>query len=362
MSTLFTPITLGDYQLPNRIFMAPLTRARAGSNGVPNALMAEYYAQRASAGLIISEATAVSKQGLGWMNAPGNFTNEQQEGWRMIADAVHEKGGRIFQQLWHMGSIVHPDFLEGELPVSSSAVKQQGALTTPLGRDREFVVPVALTEEKIAYIVQDFVAASVRAIEAGLDGVELHAANGFLIDQFTRDSINQRDDKYGGAVDNRLRFMLEIVEAVCNAIGSGKVGIRLSPTNDVWGIKDSDPTATFVRAVERLNTFNLAYVHILETKPGLELLEESGNYLTPLLRAKYLGNLLINGGFSQAGGDDALKNNEADAIAFGRPFISNPDLVGRFQYKKPLTEPDSATFYTHEEKGYTDYPTMDVVG
>ena len=209
-------------------------------------------------------------------------------------------------------------------------------------------------------MVQEFVDASVRAIEAGLDGVELHAANGFLIDQFTRDSINQRDDKYGGTVDNRLRFMLEVVDAVCAAIGAGKVGIRLSPTNNVWGIKDSDPGNTFVRAVERLNTFNLAYVHILETKPDFESPEESKDYLTPLLREKYQGNLLINGGFDQLTGNDALENNEADAIAFGRPFISNPDLVERFQYEKPLTEANSTTFYTHHAEGYTDYPTMDM--
>lgn len=361
MSNLFNPITLGDYHLANRIVMAPLTRARAVENGTPNALMAEYYAQRASAGLIITEATAISRQGLGWVNAPGMFTGEQQLGWQAIASAVHQKKGRIFQQLWHMGSTVHPDFLDGELPVSSSAVKQQGALTTPKGRDREFVVPQALTVEQIRGVVQDFVDAAKRAIAAGLDGVELHAANGFLIDQFIRDGINHRDDEYGGSIDNRLRFMLEVVEAVCDAIGSGKVGIRLSPTNSVWGIKDSNPAATFVRAIDRLNDFDLAYVHILEPKPNSGHPMQTVDYLTPLLRQNYRGNLLINGGFTKASGEDALAKNEADAIAFGAPFIANPDLVARFKYAKDLTEPDSSTFYTSGAKGYTDYSTMDSV-
>ena len=361
MNNIFSAITLGDYQLNNRIFMAPLSRGRAVENGVPNAMMAEYYRQRASAGLIIAEATAVAKRGLGWMNAPGIFNDEQQAGWKNIADAVHEKDGRIFVQLWHMGSIVHPDFLDGELPVSSSAVKQQGALTTPKGRDREFAVPQPLTKAQIAAVVQQFVDAARRAIDAGLDGVEIHGANGFLVDQFTRDSINQREDEYGGSVDNRLRFMMEIVEAVSAEIGSGKVGIRLSPTNKVWGIKDSDPKATFTRAVTRLNDFNLAYVHILEPKPEVGHPIECVDYLTPVLREHYQGNLIINGGFNKDTANKALANNEAEAIAFGSPFISNPDLVERYQVNAELTKADNTTFYTSEAKGYTDYPFMTAV-
>jgi len=338
--------------------MAPLSRGRAVNNGIPNELMAKYYGQRATAGLIIAEATAVDKKGLGWMNAPGIYNDEQQAGWKSIAEAVHEKGGRIFVQLWHMGSIVHPDFLEGELPVSSSAVKQQGALTTPKGRDREFVVPQPLTKLQIDEIVQQFVGAARRAIDSGLDGVEIHGANGFLVDQFTRDGINQREDEYGGSIDNRLRFMMEIVEAVCAEIGSGKVGIRISPTNKVWGIKDSDPKATFTRAVTRLNEFNLAYVHILEPKPDFEHAIATTDYLTPILRENYHGNLIINGGFTKERANDSLANNEAEAIAFGSPFIANPDLVERFQANSALTQPDSTTFYTSEAKGYTDYPIM----
>jgi len=361
MNNVFSSITLGDYQLSNRIFMAPLTRGRAVENGIPNKLMAEYYGQRASAGLIIAEATAVDKKGLGWMNAPGIYNDQQQAGWKNIADAVHEKDGRIFVQLWHMGSTVHPDFIDGELPISSSAVKQQGSLTTPKGRDREFAVPQPLTKSQIAEVVQQFVGAARRAIDSGLDGVEIHAANGFLVDQFTRDGINQREDEYGGSIDNRLRFMMEVVAGVCAEIGSGKVGIRISPTNKVWGIKDSDPKATFSRAIKRLNEFNLAYVHILEPKPDSGHPMATDDYLTPILRANYQGNLIINGGYTKQTANDALTNNEAEAIVFGMPFIANPDLVERFHADAALTQPDSTTFYTSEAKGYTDYPFMTTV-
>lgn len=363
MNNIFSSITLGDYQLSNRIFMAPLTRGRAIENGVPNVMMAEYYGQRASAGLIIAEATAVAKNGLGWMNAPGIYNDDQQAGWTRIADAVHKEGGRIFVQLWHMGSTVHPDFLNGELPVSSFAIKLQGSLTTPKGRDREFVVPQALTKPQIATITQQFVDAARRAIDSGLDGVEIHGANGFLVDQFTRDGINQREDEYGGSIDNRLRFMMDIVAAVCDEIGSGKVGIRLSPSNKVWGIQDSDPKATFSRAVTLLNEFKLAYVHILEPKPDTHdaVAAARADYLTPVLRENYQGNLIINGGFNKQTASDALANNEAEAIVFGTLFIANPDLVERFHVDAALTQPDSTTFYTPEAKGYTDYPFMAAV-
>jgi len=357
MTKLFTGITLGDYQLKNRVFMAPLSRGRAVDNGIPNDLMAQYYAQRASAGLIIAEATAVDKKGLGWLNAPGIYNDKQQAGWQKIANAVHQKRGRIFLQLWHMGSIVHPDFIGGESPVSSSAVKQQGALTTPKGRNRNFVVPQALSKTQIEDIVQQFAGAAKRAISAGLDGVEIHAANGktqiedivqqfagaakraisagldgveihaangFLIDQFTRDGINKRDDEYGGSIDNRLRFMMRIVKAVCAEIGSGKVGIRISPSNNVWGIKDSNPEATFSRAVSQLNNFSLAYLHLLESPPESQKSAETNKYLTPILRQHYQGNVLINGGYTKKSANQALINNEAEAVTFGTPFISNP--------------------------------------
>ncbi len=360
LNKLFSSMTLGDYQLSNRIIMAPLTRGRAVEQGVPNAIMAEYYGQRASAGLIIAEATAVDKKGLGWMNAPGIYNDEQQAGWKKVAQKVHENRGRIFVQLWHMGSTVHPDFLEGELPVSSSAVKQQGSLLTPNGRDREFVVPQALSTSQIADTVQMFAKAARRAIDAGLDGVEIHGANGFLVDQFTRDGVNQREDEYGGSIDNRLRFMMEVVEAVCHEIGSGKVGIRISPTNKVWGIKDSNPKATFTRAVTRLNDFKLAYVHILEPKLNSGHSMETVDYLTPVLRQSYQGSLIINGGFTKDSANEAISNNEAEAIGFGTPFIANPDLVQRFQNDADLAQPDSTTFYTPGAKGYVDYPPMQI--
>jgi len=353
MTKLLTGITLGDYQLKNRVFMAPLTRGRAVDGGIPSKIMADYYAQRASAGLIIAEATAVNKKGLGWLNAPGLFNDEQQEGWRKIAEAVHRKNGHIFVQLWHMGSVVHPDFLGGELPVSSSPVQLQGSLKTPKGRDREFSVPRELTKNEIKEIVHQFAQAAKRAISAGLDGVEIHAANGFLIDQFTRDGVNQRLDEYGGAIENRLRFMIEVITAVCAEIGSGKVGLRLSPSNSVWGITDSSPTETFSKAVEQLNHFNLAYLHILEPKP-----DKNKDYLTPLLRKKYKGNLVINGGYTRESANTAIDNNEAEAVAFGSLFIANPDLVNRFIQDYPLASPDNSTFYTSGSKGYTDYPAI----
>jgi N-ethylmaleimide reductase len=355
MNLLFTPLTIGNYPLKNRIIMAPLTRGRAIDNGAPNVLMAEYYAQRASAGLIIAEATAVSRDGLGWLNSPGIYTDQQQQGWKQVADAVHREDGRIFVQLWHMGSAVHPDFLNGELPFSSSAVKQQGALKTPRGRNREFVIPQALTKPEISRIVGDFAEAARKAIEAGLDGVEIHAANGFLIDQFTRDSVNQRDDEYGGSVENRLRFMLEVVDAVCEKIGSDKVGIRLSPTNSVWGIKDSNPSETFITAVKKLNEYNLAYLHVLEPKPS-----DGSLYLTPEMRKHYQGHLLINGAYTKESANNALENKEGDAVTFGNPFIANPDLVNRFKAGAELVMPDSDTFYTDSAKGYTDYLPMEV--
>ncbi len=352
---LFEPMTLGDYQLKNRMIMAPLTRARAQEDGTPTELMAEYYGQRAGAGLIIAEATAISAQGRGWMHSPGLFNQQHQNAWAKVADSVHKQGGRIFVQLWHMGSTVHPDFLEGQLPVSSSAVKQQGAMVTPKGRDREFVVPRALTTVEIEHTVQDFVAAAKRAIAVGLDGVEIHGANGFLVDQFSRDSINQRDDEYGGSIDNRLRFMLEVVSAVTDAIGAGKVGIRLSPTNAVWGINDSDPAGLFGRAAERLSELNLAYLHLLEPKP--DSISDTA-YLTPLIRHKYKGTLLINGGYDQDSGHEALANQEANAIVYGSAFIANPDLVERFRLRAELAQADPNTFYTHDRAGYVDYPAM----
>ena len=354
-TSLLTPIQLGQYSLKNRIIMAPLTRGRAGKHGIPTELMAQYYQQRASAGLIIAEATAVSKDGRGWLNSPGLYNNEQQAGWKLVADAVHQASGRIFVQLWHMGAAVHPDFLNDEAPVSSSNITLTGQLPTPKGRDRGMAEPKPLTQEGIKEQVQNFVQASRRAIDAGLDGIEIHAANGFLIDQFTRDSTNKRSDEYGGSIDNRLRFMMEVVTAVCNEIGADKVGIRLSPTNSVWQVSDSQYKETFSQAVTKLNAFKLAYLHLLEPKPNSGHGMETIDYLTPLLREKYTGLFIANGGYDKETAQDALNNQLADAISFGVPFIANPDLAQRFKNNDELSAPNPDLFYTEGAEGYTDY-------
>lgn len=366
MSELFNSLSLGRMTLTNRVVMAPLSRSRASEDGVPTDIMAQYYGQRASAGLIIAEATAVSAEGRGWMNSPGLFNAEQQAGWKTIAERVHEKQGRIFVQLWHMGATVHPDFNDGAQPVSSSTVTLAGALKTPKGRDREFVQPRELSVKEITERVEQFVAAARRAIDAGLDGVELHGANGFLIDQFTRDSSNQRTDAYGGSIDNRLRFMLEVAAAVSAEIGADKVGIRLSPTNSVWGIADSQYEQTFSRAVERLLPLQLAYIHLLENKPGGDNgIHTSIDYLTPklaeLVNTQTKTKLIVNGGYDKASAEHALAGKLGDAVAFGVPFIANPDLVERYQTSAELTEADSSTYYTQGEKGYVDYPALAVV-
>lgn len=356
MKTLFNPLELGRYTLSNRILMAPLTRGRANDKGVPQAISADYYSQRATAGLIIAEATAISKQGRGWMNSPGIFNQDQVAGWRQIADAVHQKQGRIFVQLWHMGAAVHPDFMGGDAPVSASKVTLQGALMTPQGRDRAFTEARELSKTEIQLIVQDFVKAAENAIEAGLDGVEIHAANSFLIDQFIKDASNQRNDEYGGSLDNRLRFMLEVVEAVSQAIGSDRVGIRLSPMSQVWSLADSNPEATYLRAAEKLNKFNLAYLHLLEPRPE----DETSLYLTPKIRALYQGVLIANGGYQADSANQIIGQESVDAVAFGQAFIANPDLVERLNKGFDLNKPKTEFFYSNDAKGYSDYPEFDM--
>ncbi len=359
-TSLFSPIQLGQYSLNNRVIMAPLTRGRAGKHGIPTELMAQYYQQRASAGLIIAEATAVSKDGRGWLNSPGLYNDEQQAGWKLVAEAVHQAKGRIFVQLWHMGAAVHPDFIDDEAPVSSSNVTLTGQLPTPKGRDRGMAEPKPLTQEGIQQQVQNFVQASRRAIDAGLDGVEIHAANGFLIDQFTRDSTNKRSDKYGGSIENRLRFMMEVIQAVCDEIGADRVGIRLSPTNSVWQVSDSQYKETFSQAVTQLSAFNLAYLHLLEPKPNSGHGMETIDYITPLLRAKYTGLLIANGGYDKDSAEGALDNKLADAISFGVPFIANPDLVERFELAHELSAPNPNLFYTEGAEGYVDYSVAQI--
>jgi N-ethylmaleimide reductase len=356
-ASLFAPVQIGALTLPNRIVMAPLTRARAGSDRIPNALMSEYYAQRTSAGLIITEATNISEQAQGWANTPGIYTDTQVQGWQQVTQIVHQQGGRIFLQLWHTGRASHPDFQPSEaLPVSASAIAPKGEIYTSRGK-KPFVAPRALELDEIPGIVQQYAEATKRAREAGFDGVEIHAANGYLIDQFLRDSANQRTDAYGGSIANRTRFLLEVTEAVINAWNAESVGVRLSPKVAAYDIWDSNPVTTFTYAADALNQFDLAYLHIFESLPGHPWAAE-GERVTPHMRQAFRGIVMINGGYDAESGHTAIAQGDADLIAYGVPFIANPDLVERYCQGVPLNEADPSTFYTSGKQGYTDYPTF----
>ncbi|MES2571126.1 MAG: alkene reductase [Verrucomicrobiota bacterium] len=358
MNPLFTPFTVGDLPLPNRLVMAPLTRGRADEESIPNEMMAEYYRQRASAGLIISEATHISPQGRGWVGAPGIHSAAQVRGWERVTNAVHAEGGRIFLQLWHMGRASHPDFHEGgELPVAPSAIAiANDEIRTPRGK-KPYSVPRALKREEIADVIHQYAAATRLAQEAGFDGVEIHGANGYLIDQFLRESSNQRTDDYGGSIENRVRFLLEVTEAVVNEWRPERVGVRLSPTSGYNGQSDSDPHALFTHAARELNRFNLAYLHLLEALPG-HLLAMPGPRVTPAIRQAFHGPLIVNGGYTAELGAEAIERGETDLIAYGVPFIANPDLVERYRTGAFLNSPNFATFYSAGANGYTDYPTL----
>ncbi len=357
-ATIFDPIAFGCIACDNRIVMAPLTRGRASREAVPTDLMVEYYVQRASAGLIIAEATAISEQGYGWYHAPGIWNDAQVAGWKKITDAVHDAGGKMVLQLWHMGRVSHPDFhADGSLPVAPSAIALEGEVRTPEGK-KPFVTPRALEADEIPGIVQDYVAAAKRAIEAGFDGVEIHAANGYLLDSFLRDGANKRDDAYGGSIENRARFLLEVVDAVTNAIGADKIGVRVSPTNPKHDMDDSDPESLFSYVAEKLDKFGLAYFHVMEPLPGHMLADPKGRCVLPHIRENYSGPLITNGNYDVEKGNAALTNGEADAIAYGVPFIANPDLVERFKGGAVLNKPDPDTFYSEGPQGYTDYPAL----
>jgi len=357
-SPLFTPLQAGALALPNRILMAPLTRGRATKEGVPTPLMAEYYKLRADAGLIITEATAISQQGYGWAQAPGMFTDAQEKGWEKVTHAVHQAGGRIVLQLWHMGRVSHPDFQHGALPVGPSAIAAKGHSHTPSGL-KPYVTPHALSQDEITAIIADYVTATKRAMHAGFDGVEIHSANGYLIDQFLRDGSNKRSDSYGGSPANRTRLLREVTEAVTAVIGAGKAGVRLSPKNETNGMSDSDPAAIFGFAAEMLNGFGLAYLHVLEGLPG-HFLAAAGERITPVLRKAFKNTLIANGGYDQAKGEQAIAKGEVDAITYGTLFIANADLVQRFKSCAPLNAPDKSTFYTHGAEGYIDYPLLNI--
>ena len=350
---LFQPLQVGAIELPHRVLMAPLTRARS-TNRVPNELMAEYYTQRASAALIISEATAISAQGYGWHGAPGIYTAAQVQGWKNITSAVHAKQGRIFLQLWHMGRVSHPDYQNGSLPVGPSAIAATGEAHTPTGK-KPFVAPHALTKSEIARIVEDYAAAAMRARDAGFDGVEVHAANGYLSDQFLRDGSNHRTDEYGGAIANRIRFLREVVSAVTQAWSVDRTGVRLSPTMAGQGMSDSNPVELFTQVASALNDVGLAYLHVAEAiKPG-RLFNADAPRVTPHIRKAYAGVLVANGGYDGDSAAQAIRAGEADAVTFGQLFIANPDLPRRLKENLPLNAPEVATFYSAGPHGYTDY-------
>jgi N-ethylmaleimide reductase len=356
-ASLFTPFWLGDLELPNRVVMAPLTRNRAThETNAANDLMAEYYRQRAGAGLIISEASQISQQGQGYIWTPGIYTKEQIEGWRKTTDAVHAAGGRIFIQLWHVGRISHVSLQpEGRAPVSSSAIPAK-ARTMLEGGFVETSPPRALETAEIAGIVADFAKAARNAREAGFDGVEIHGANGYLIDQFLRDGVNKRSDAYGGSLENRVRFPLEVVEAVAREWGRSRVGVRIAPASPANDVADSDPQATFGYFVEKLSRANIGFLHVVEGATGGARDNLPFDYRA--LRRSFSGAYIANNAYTREMAEEAIASGAADLVAFGRPFIANPDLVERFRRKAPLAEPDMATFYGGDARGYTDYPTL----
>jgi N-ethylmaleimide reductase len=356
---LFTPFQLGPYELRNRLVMAPMTRSRAGEGNAVATITAEYYAQRATAGLIVTEGTQISPQGVGYTHTPGIHTPEQVRAWRRVTDAVHAADGRIFAQLWHVGRASHPSFHGGALPVAPSAVGFEGQVLTYEGM-QPYVVPRALETDEIAGIVEDFGRAARNAYDAGFDGVELHGANGYLIDQFLRDGTNHRTDAYGGTIQNRVRFLVEATRAAVDVWGGDRVGVRLSPRNPNNGMSDSDPEATFSYAAYALNEFGLAYLHVLEPVAGP--MAQPGRRVTPAIRAIFRGPLIVNGGYTAESGNEAVAGGQADLVAYGVPFLANPDLVRRLREGAPLNAPDRATFYGGDEHGYTDYPTLDEVG
>ncbi len=354
---LFEPMQLGAISLKNRVAMAPLTRGRADKDRAPQAFVADYYAQRASVGLIIAEATAVSQEGAGWRNAPGLYTEKQQQAWRHVTDAARAAGAPMFVQIWHMGRQVHPDFLDGQQPVAPSAIVGEGEIAGPDGVARPFVMPRALETDEIPERVQQFVRAAEAAVASGFEGVEIHAANGFLIEQFLRDGANRRKDKYGGSRENRARFLFEVVDACAAAIGRDRIGVRISPTAILWGLDDSNLEQTYKVAVEGLSERNIAYLHVLEPPAGTDhFLSSERPPLAPKIRRWFNGTLILNGGYTRETAQRALNSGAADAIAFGSPMIANPDFVTRIQRGYPLAAANPDLFYTNDREGYVDYP------
>jgi len=355
---LLTPIKMGKLLLPNRVVMAPLTRRRADDNNVATSMMADHYAMRSSAGLIIAEASMIDRTGLGYPNSPGIWNAAQVEGWKKTTDAVHAKGGTIFLQIWHVGRYSHPLLQEnGELPISASALSIDGNITTTQG-PQPHVVPHALSLEEIPVVIGWYARAAEHAIQAGFDGVEIHGANGYLIEQFLEDGSNIRTDAYGGSLEHRARFLFEVVEAVIAAIGADRTGLRLSPSNIKSSMTDSDPVGTFSYVIEKLNQYNLAFLHLVEPTLPVDHLPRYLKHVSPFYRKLYHGTLISCGFYTYEKAEAALLAGDADMIAFGTLYISNPDLVERFETGAPLNEPDKETYYTPGLKGYNDYPIL----
>ena len=357
-SSLFEPIRLGAITAPNRILMAPLTRARATMAHVPTAMMVDYYRQRAGAGLIITEATGISAQGLGWPYAPGIWTAEQIDGWKSITSAVHEGGGRIFLQLWHMGRLVHPSLPGRGQPLSSSATTMSGLARTYEGK-QPYAQAKAMTHEDIRSAIADYATAARNAMKAGFDGVEIHGANGYLIDQFLRDNANFRTDDYGGPIDNRIRFLVEVTKAVVNAVSADRVAVRLSPNEERQGVNDSHPEPLFEAAAAALSDFGLAFLEVREPDFDGTNGKAERPPVAPLMRAAFKGPFVLNSDYDYKKGQAALDAGKADAISFGRPFISNPDLPRRFSKGLALTADDKETWYEGGETGYLTYALAD---
>ena len=356
MPSLFDPLQLGAILAPNRILMAPLTRARSTRDHVPTPIIAEYYRQRASAGLIVSEATGISLQGLGWPYAPGIWNEEQVAGWRRVTDAVHEEGGRIISQLWHMGRAVHPSMPGRSQPVSASATTAPGADRTYDGK-RPYVQARPLRVDEIPGILDDYRNAARNAMRAGFDGVQIHAANGYLLDQFLRDGANFREDEYGGPPEHRIRLLCEVATAVADTVGPDRLSVRLSPNGERRGVDESDPETLFTVVAQALSEVGVAFLEIRE--PGYDGTFGQANRppITPRIRKAFARAIVLGSDFDYTKAQEALDTDKADAISFGRSFISNPDLPRRLRQSIPLTPNDQTTWYSQGSEGYIDYPS-----
>lgn len=348
-STLFQPLTIGDLRLPNRLIMAPLTRSRAGAERVPNAMMVQHYADRASAGLIITEATSICPMGVGYANTPGIWSEEQIHGWEKITSAVHQKGGRIFLQLWHVGRVSDPMFLDGQLPVAPSAIAPNGhiSLVRPL---KSFVTPRALETNEIPAIIEAYRQGAENAMKAGFDGIEIHAANGYLLDQFLQDSTNHRTDQYGGSLEHRARLLLEVVDAVSSVWQSKRIGVHLAPRCDVHNMGDSNPLLTFSYVAKELGKRQIGFIFARE--------KQGEGYIGDQLKEGFGGVYIANQELTKDSAEDLIATGKVDAVSFGKLFIANPDLPARFLLNAALNIPDPDTFYTSGNQGYNDYPTL----